>query len=99
MSVDLPDPDGPTSAVTSPSRAVNDTSLSTCSPSPYENDTSSNTTSWPRGAKSVEPSMGFSAASSCVRLMDSRMLSSSPMDCRMRFTGSYTRVTTSRKAK
>ena len=27
--------------------------------------------------------MGFSAASSCVRLMDSRMLSSSPMDCRI----------------
>ena len=43
--------------------------------------------------------MGFSAASSCVRLMDSRMLSSSPMDCKMRFTGSYTRVTTSRKTK
>jgi len=31
--VDLPEPDGPTSAVTSPSFAVKDTSSKTCSPS------------------------------------------------------------------
>ena len=44
--VDLPLPDGPTNAVTSPSFAVNDTPSSVASPSDsYEKPTLSNTTS------------------------------------------------------
>ena len=97
--MDLPDPDGPTSAVTSPSRAVNVTPESTCSPVLYENDTSSNARSWPCGANEVAPVMGRSAASAFVRLMEWRISASSAVDCSTTFTGSYTRVTTSKNAK
>ena len=53
--VDLPSPDGPTRAVTSPCLAVNDTSLRTSVPPSYENATWSNSMSYPSGLKSVEP--------------------------------------------
>ena len=55
MIVDLPAPDGPTSAVTLPGSARSETPCSTRSPSRYAKPTSSNTTSPPQRAQGHRP--------------------------------------------
>ena len=88
LTVDLPEPDEPTSAVTSPSFAVKLTSARTfsparpSSPAPYPNATWSNTTSWPEGSNFSLPCTTGSSMMERMRLADDSAANSSETSMR-----------------